>query len=105
LALPVRSLTWALPGVMVVTGAAVLLLWPLHANGLSGTAARPHYSAFGWAGYAPLPTHPTPAVLREAGVTLPSDVVVTRRRQAAAVGGAGLALAAAGVVAARRPGS
>lgn len=82
-----------------------MMLWPLHANGLSGTALRPHYSDFGWFAYAPLPTHPTPADLRDAGVTLPQDLVATRRRQAAELGGAGLLLAAAGAVASARRGA
>jgi hypothetical protein len=66
----------------LAAAAAALVLWPVHANGVSGTALWPHYADFGWTSYAPLPTHPTVADLRAAGVAFPQDLVRHRRHVA-----------------------
>lgn len=63
-----------------MTAAVAVLLWPLHANGVEGSALMPRYSEyFGFAAYGVLPEHPTDADLRRAGVRLPQDVVWHRR--------------------------
>ena len=68
-----------------LAAAVVVLLWPLHADGVSGNALSPHYHGFGWYSYQPLPTDRplTLADLRHAGVRVPQDVVERRRRIAA----------------------
>jgi hypothetical protein len=66
----------------LAAAAAAVVLWPLHANGVSGTALWPRYADFGWTTFAPLPTHPTMADLRAAGVAFPQDLVRHRRHVA-----------------------
>ena len=87
-------------------GALAVALWPIHANGVSGSALVPRYARYwGWAGYAPLPTGRTLTIadLRRAGVRVPQDVVADRRREAAVVLVAGLAVTlAVGAAPARR---
>jgi hypothetical protein len=71
--------------VVLVTG-AVLLLGPIHATGVRGTAVRPHYVPFyvGFYSVTPLAgSAGTKAALAQAGITAP-DVAVRRRREAAA---------------------
>jgi hypothetical protein len=76
-------------GVLLVAlaGALVVLLWPLHANGVSGTALLPRYHDFGWVAYdgpsLPADRPLTLDDLRHAGVRVPQDVVERRRRIAA----------------------
>lgn len=90
-----RSLAAAL-GLALLAGAAVLMLWPIDANGVSGNAFRPRYTSFGVDSYAPLPAHATRADFVRLGITWPHDVVHDRRVFAAgtAAGGAVLAVAA-----------
>lgn len=91
---------------LVVAG-IVLAVWPLHANGVSGTAIAPRYHAFevGVSSYRPLPEHVTIAELRRLGVRVPQDAVEERRRLAAALIAAALVVgAAAGLVPALRAG-
>jgi hypothetical protein len=87
-------------GIAGVVIAGVVLLWPLHANGVSGSALRPHYRSFGFALVTggPLPRHVTVAYLRSAGVRLPQDVVDHRREIAYALVGTGLVVAVGGAV-------
>jgi hypothetical protein len=74
------------------------MLWPLHANGVSGMALRPHYNEyFSFTTYEQLPDHPTNDDLRHAGVRLPVDVVWRRRHIAEILAGTGVVLAAAGL--------
>jgi hypothetical protein len=77
-------------------------MWPMHGNGVSGTALRPHYSDFGWFAYAPLPENPSTADLRKAGVAVPEDVVSHRRHVASGFGLVGLALVGGSYVRLRR---
>ena len=70
-------------GVAGIVAAVVIGFWPLHANGVSGSALRPHYGGMFYVGFyasGPLPDDPTPADLRRAGVRLPVDVVHDRRQ-------------------------
>ncbi|HTZ43435.1 MAG TPA: hypothetical protein VMB79_06195 [Jatrophihabitans sp.] len=85
-------------GLALFLAAVVVLLWPLRADGVTGSALRPHYAGFGWTTFVPLPPHPTEADLRAAGVPLPQDAVAHRRHVARALGLPGLALTAAGVI-------
>jgi len=84
-------------GLLAFVGAVAVVLWPLHANGVRGSALAPRYHGFyvGVADFAPLPAHPTKSYLRRHGVRLPEDVVADRRRAAAVVLVAGLAAATA----------
>jgi len=83
--------------ILVIFGAAgvvaglAFLLWPLHAPGVTGSAATPHYRDFGWQSYSPLPDRPTAADLRRAGISLPQDLVRERRYVAVAAAVAGVA--------------
>ena len=79
----------AVLGLALLIAAAVLMLWPLHANGVHGNALQPHYSGFGWYAYTSLPAQPTHADFVRAGITVPQDVVHDRRILAAAVAAAG----------------
>ncbi|MCW2497964.1 hypothetical protein [Jatrophihabitans sp.] len=80
-------------GVVLVAVGLTVLLWPLHANGVSGSALLPHYAKeLGFQTSYALPLHPTLGELRLAGVRLPGDVVAHRRRLGELVGGIGLAL-------------
>jgi hypothetical protein len=81
---------------------AVLLLGPIHATGVRGTALRPHYVSFyvGFYSYAPLAgSAGTKAALAQAGITAPS--VAVRRRREAAAGAAAVAALIGGVLVAR----
>jgi hypothetical protein len=85
-------------GLAAVVAALVLALWPLHGNGVSGSALRPHIAReFGFTTYKPLPANPTRSQLRAAGIVFPSDVVERRRHQAAAIGALGLIVVVAAV--------
>ena len=91
---------------IVLVALAVLLLGPIHATGVRGTAVRPHYVPFyvGYVSFAPLAGPAgTKAALAQAGITAP-DVAVRRRREAAAAA-ATLAVVIGGVllVRSRRP--
>lgn len=91
---------------LVVAG-TVVAAWPLHANGVSGSAIAPRYHDFyaGVYSYRPLPEHVTIAELRRLGVRVPQDAVEERRRVAAALVSAALVVAgAAGLVTAVRAG-
>ena len=90
-------------GLLLLATAAVLALVPMRGNGLAGNAVRPHYSAFGWVAYQPLPTHPTVGDLRRAGVPVPQDLVTSRRHLVVAIGATGLATTALGLLARQRP--
>ncbi|HET7304298.1 MAG TPA: hypothetical protein VFJ12_07080 [Segeticoccus sp.] len=85
-------------GAVAVVAAAVLLLAPIGADGVSGNAISPLYHDFGWFAYAPLPEHATFDQLRAAGVRVPQDAVATRRREAAAAALVGVALLSAPLV-------
>lgn len=81
----------------------MVLIWPLHANGVTGNALRPHYGDFGWFTYAPLPSGEVSTdALRAAGVRMPQDAVRDRRHAAEGCVGLGLLLLGAGAVSARR---
>ena len=91
----IRAIAFAV-ALTLVAAAVAVLLWPLHANGVSGSALTPRYSHyFGISSAEPIPEHPTKADLRRAGVRLPQDVVTHRRHIALALVAAGLTLAAA----------
>jgi hypothetical protein len=79
-------------GLLTVLGGVVLALWPIHANGVDGTALTPRYKDFGWYAATPLPPHATFADLRSAGITPPQDVVTERRRDAGIIGAVGLVI-------------
>jgi hypothetical protein len=88
--------------VVVLVTCAVLLLGPIHATGVRGTALRPHYVSFyvGFYSFAPLAgSADTKAVLAQAGITAPS--VAVRRRREAAAGAATVAAVIGGVLVAR----
>jgi hypothetical protein len=89
-------------GCLALAAALALAFLPLHGNGVSGNAVAPTYGEFGWAAYAPLPTHPSLADLRRAGVVVPQDVVNDRRRIVGAVAGLGAVLVLAGLLVRRR---
>jgi hypothetical protein len=93
-----------LAGAAAVIAAVILLLIPLHGNGLSGNALAPSYSEWrlGWYAYAPLAAHATSSDLRAGGVQFPQDVVRERRQLAAAVAAAGALLMLAGWLWGRR---
>jgi hypothetical protein len=81
-------------GLAAVAAAPTLLFWPLNEPGVTGSAAAPHYRAFGWESYRPLPEHPSLDDFRRAGIPVPQDAVHRRKVEAggtAAVGLAGLA--------------
>ena len=70
-------------GVTGIVAGIVIGFWPLHANGVSGSAVRPHYAGtfyFGFYASASMPDNPTTADLRRAGVRFPVDVVRDRRQ-------------------------
>jgi hypothetical protein len=96
-----RRLTIAI-GSALLAAAAVLMLWPLHANGVSGNAAQPHYSDFGWYSYTALPAHPTHADFVRAGITTPQDVVHDRRVLSAGIAAGGAAMMLTAAVALRK---
>ena len=82
----------ALLGLALLAAAVVLMLWPLHANGVHGNALRPHYSDFGWYSTVAMPPHPTHADFVRAGITVPQDVVRDRWVLSGAIAGAGTVL-------------
>jgi len=75
---------WAIAvGIVLIAWAVAVAVWPLHANGVSGSALWPDYAkAFGFTTYQPLPANPTLGELRRAGVLLPQDAVAHRRHLA-----------------------
>ena len=82
---------------VAVAAAVAILLWPLHANGVAGTALLPKYSEYlAFTTDKPLPDRTTNDDLRRAGVRLPIDVVWHRRHIAIALLGGGVALGAIG---------
>jgi hypothetical protein len=94
-------------GALAMGAAVVLVLLPLHHAGVSGNAAWPTYTSFGWFAYSPLPEHSTPDELRAAGAHVSyvdgsHHAVRQRRRIAGIVGGAGVALIAGGLLFGRR---
>jgi hypothetical protein len=104
----VRLLGWIglLLGAAGVVTAVVMGLWPLHENGVSGSALVPHYSRyFGFSAAGPMPRNPTQDDLRRAGVVFPMDVVHDRRLTVSEVFAGSVLLLVAGaaaVVAGRR---
>jgi hypothetical protein len=92
----------AVLGVATAVAGVVLVLWPLHADGLRGNALLPRYSGFGWYSYTPMPARVTMTDLRRAGVRTPYDVVDERRRLAGGIVAGGLVLAGAVAVASAR---
>ena len=81
----------AVLGACTILAACLVMLWPLRANGVSGTALRPHYSEYlGFNTPISLPLNPTNDELRHAGVRLPRDVVWHRRHIAEALLGSGV---------------
>jgi hypothetical protein len=83
-------------GAVGLLAALLLVLLPLHGNGLSGNALTPTYSDFGWATYQPMPEHPTLDDFRRAGIEVPQDVVSGRRLLAGATAAVGAVLVLAG---------
>lgn len=96
---------WALlaAGGLLVLAAVLVLVWPLRANGLSGSALNPHYREFGFTSYLPLPERPTHAQLRAAGLVLPQDVVERHRHWAELLAAVGAALLLTVLISLRRP--
>lgn len=82
----------AVLGLALLVAAAVLMLWPIHSNGVHGNALQPRYTSFGVEAYAPLPAHPTHADFVRLGITPPHDVVHDRRVLSAGIAGGGLVL-------------
>jgi hypothetical protein len=88
----------------------LLAFEPMNGNGMRGSAVRPHYSAFGWYSYKPLPAHPTTTDLRNAGISVPQDLVSARRDRLGWIAAGGLVTTAVGlalvrVTSRRRPGA
>ncbi len=90
----------ALTGLLLVTAAAAILLWPLHAPGLRGTALRPRYSQFTVAVARFSPGSPT---LAELGIAIPARTVDHRREAVAVLGVPGVLLAVSARFRRRRP--
>ena len=87
--------------VLAVT-VAVLLLGPIHATGVRGTALHPRYVSFyvgAWS-YEPLPTGPqaTNTVLKSLHITPPQTAVHRRLEGAVAAVAIGVVLCGAAVV-------
>jgi hypothetical protein len=90
-------------GVTALAVALALALLPLHGDGLGGNAIAPRYSKYvGFYSYAPLPSHPTKADFRSAGITLPRDRVADRRRDAETLAAVGILVVGIGVTLVRR---
>jgi hypothetical protein len=89
-------------GLLLLAGAAVLMLWPIHANGVSGNAFRPHYKSYGVEAYSPLPAHPIRADFVSRGISWPPDTVHNRRILAAGTAAGGVVLGLAAVAHRRR---
>ena len=89
-----RLLPLAAAAALVIAG-AILALWPLHADGVRGSAALPRYRGFDVSveSYQPLPQHVTISDLRRLGVRVPQDAVEQRRRLAGSLAAGGLVLA------------
>jgi hypothetical protein len=84
---------------------AALLLGPIHATGVRGTALQPHYVPFyvGFYSYAPLAgSADAKAVLKQAGITAPSVAVRRRRETAAAAIACAVVVGGVVVIRARR---
>jgi hypothetical protein len=86
---------------IVVFALAVLLLGPIHATGVRGTALHPRYVPFyvGFYSFTPAGPGGAKAALAQAGITAP-DVAVHRRVEAA-VGLAGVAALIGGMLVAQ----
>lgn len=97
----VRRLLLGVGLVGVLTGVA-LLLWPLDATGVTGSALRPHFHDLGWVTAHPMPVHPSRQQLRAAGIAVPQDAVHRRRAVSGAAFGVGVVGAAAWWSARRR---
>ena len=89
-------------GALGLVAALALVLWPLHDPGVTGSPLTPHYRAFGWSGYAPLPAHPTLDDFRRDGISLPQDTVHTRRLWAGSVAAGSVLVLAASWLGMRR---
>ncbi|HEY0869696.1 MAG TPA: hypothetical protein VGD55_04815 [Acidothermaceae bacterium] len=83
---------------VVFVAVAVLLLGPIHATGVRGTALHPRYVPYyvGFFSYSPAGPANAKAALAQAGITAP-DVAVHRRIEAA-VASAGVAALIGGVL-------
>jgi hypothetical protein len=88
-------------GIVLIAVAVAVVVWPLHANGVTGMALRPHYHDFGFTSPDQLPLHLTKADLRRAGVRLPEDVVAHRRHLAELLAAIGLVVCVAAYAADR----
>ncbi len=91
---------------IVLIALAALLLGPIHATGVRGTALHPRYVPFYVGFYSYTPTGPANAnaALAQAGITAP-DVAVHRRIEAAVAATVGAAvIGAVLVVRSRRAG-
>jgi hypothetical protein len=84
----------------LAAGAAALLA-PLHANGVSGNALRPHYSDFGWFADTLVTANPTRSDLEAAGVVFPQQRVADRRHAAEGLGGLAVLTLSGGLLARR----
>ena len=93
---PVRAVLLA--GALLCAAALIVLLWPLSATGVEGTALWPHYVPFGWTTYHALPAHPTAVELRQAGIPQPHTTVAHLRHIAEVLGGIGIAVLALGAL-------
>jgi hypothetical protein len=88
-------------GIVLLAAAVAVVVWPLHANGVTGTALLPHYHEFGFTSPDQLPLHLTKAELRHAGIRLPEDVVAHRRHIAELLAAIGLVVCVAAYAADR----
>ena len=79
-------------GLAALAAAIALMLWPIHADGVSGDALQPHYRSFAVEANQPLPAHPTRADFVRVGLTWPHDVVNNRRVLSASIAGGGAVL-------------
>jgi hypothetical protein len=82
--------------------AAAVLLWPLHAEGVSGRAIAPHYLDVRIPVTTPIGTDVTTAYLRDAGYQLPQDLVWHRRHVAELLAASGVLAFGLGATASRR---
>lgn len=86
---------------LLLVGAAALMLWPLHGNGLGGNAIRPDDAAVGWTSYTPPENLSSTEVA--ALIHAHSEPPVERRRQqAGSVAALGALLTVLGVAVTRR---
>jgi hypothetical protein len=94
-----RASKWVMAdGVVALVGAFVILLLPLDADGVSGSALRPHYrdQVVGISISGPLPDWFTASSLPMGGFEIPQDVVAHRRHVAELVGSLGAVVLAFG---------